>query len=339
MQTILYPITYPSRVLLRTLSPFFLQNTLLVPTEDLLAEIQPLSAATEEAFKAYCPAPLNNELPEILKRFRQWTGWASSLGIGERLSGQSFVSMSSGQDETMQAIMERIKGDAEHDSLLMARFFLWIAHQTDRTEDDVRMSLDSLPSEEAFLREPLEDVKDVVAKTPAVRLEPLSQVRKRLINWAEFAKTYLAGPDANNSVPVGQDIGVKDLMDSAYEAVFSGRTAQELVTLHLPFSDLELLADSSEFQQRWRGLLKGLEQLVSAQNNTENTVRHLKEVAEEIRAMAERSGSKEPKTITLTCTLYAGISWRKLLFYACGEHGQAQPLFDMNVCGVSFFIF
>jgi hypothetical protein len=339
MQTILYPITYPSLVLLRTLSPFFSQNTLLVPTEDLLTEIHALASATGAALRAYCPAPLNDGLSDMLQRFRQWTGWASSLGIGERLSGQSFVSMSSGQDETMQAIMERIKGDAENDSLLMARFFLWIAHQTDRTEDDVRMSLDSLPSEDALLREPLEDATDFAAKTPIARLESLSQVRKRLVNWAEFAKIYLAGPDANNLLPVGQDIGVKDMLDSAYEAMFTGRTAQELVSLRLSFNDLQRLKDSSEFQHAWQTFSHGLKQFVSAPNDAGDAFRPLEIAAENIHGMAEQILTREPKTITLTCTLYVGVSWQALLFHACGERRQAQPLFDRNACGVSFFVF
>lgn len=339
MQTILYPIAYPNRALLKALSPFFSQNTLLVPTEDLLAEIQSLSVATGVALKAYCPAPLHDDLSHMLQRFRQWTDWASSLGIGERLSGQSFVSLSSGQDETMQAIMERIKVNVEKDPLLMARFFLWIAYQTDRTEDDVRLSLDSLPPEDVFLRESLDDAAGFCAKVPVIRLEPLSQVRKRLVNWAEFAKIYLAEPDANNLLPVGQDIGVKDLMDSAYEAIFVGRTAQELVSLHLSFNDLQMLADSSEFQQPWQTFSEGLERLLLAQNDTENAVRRLEVAAKDILAIVERISTREPKTITLTCTLYAGISWLELLSYACGERRHAQPLFNKDVCGVSFFVF
>ncbi len=339
MQTILYPIAYPSRVLLRALSPFFLRNTLLVPTEDLLTEIQSLSTATGVVLQPYCPVPLHDDLPDMLQRFRQWTGWASSIGIGERLSGQSFVSLSSGQDETMQAIMEQIKMNAGYDSLLMARFFLWIAYQADKTEDDVRMSLDRLPSENAFLREPLEDIEGFGEKAPAVRLEPLSQVRKRLVDWTKFAKIYLAGLDVNNLLPVGQDIGVKDLMDSAYEAMFLGHTAQELLSLHLSFNNLQCLADSSEFQQLWQTFSNGLKQLLSALNETEDTVRRLKVAANDIHATVQQLSTGEPKTVTLTCTLYAGISWQELLFYASGERRQVQPLFDKNVYGVSFFVF
>lgn len=339
MQTILYPITYSGRVLLRALSPFFLRNTLLVPTEDMLMEIQALSTATGVALQAHCPAPLHDDLSDMLQRFRQWTVWASSLGIGERLSGQSFVSMSISQDETMQAIMERLKGETENDSLLMARFFLWIAHQTDKTEDDIHMSLESLPPEDVFWREPLEDMVDFEAKTPTVRLELLSQVRKRLVNWTEFAKIYLSGPDANNLLPVGQDIGVKDLIDSAYEAMFSGHTAQELVYLHMSFSDLQRLADSSEFQRLWQTFSHGLEQLISARSNTEDIVSRLKMAANDIHETVKQIATKEPKTITLTCTLYAGISWQELLFYTCGEQRQVQPLFAKDVYGVSFFIF
>lgn len=339
MQTILYPITYPSRVLLRILSPFFSQNTLLAPTEDLLAEIQAVAATAGVALQAYCPVPLNEGLADMLQRFRQWTGWASSLGIGERLSGQSFVSMAGGQDETMQAIMERIKGDAANDSLLMARFFLWIAHQADRTEDDVRVSLDSLPAEDAFLREPLEDVMNFAAKAPVARLEPLSQVRKRLINWTEFAKPYLAGPDANNLLPVGQDIGVKDLLDSAYEGMFSGRMAEDILSLRLSLADLSQLKDSPEFLKTWQGFLDVLGRFVSFRKDNGDAAGRLEEAAEDIRATVERISTREPKTITLTCTLYAGISWQELLSHTCGDRGLAQPVFDKDVRGVSFFVF
>lgn len=338
MQTILYPITYPSRVLLRILSPFFSQNTLLVPTEDLLAEIQAVAATADVALQAYCPAPLNESLFDMLQRFRQWTGWASSLGIGERLSGQSFFSMSSGQEETMQAIMECIKGDAENDPLLMARFFLWIAHQTDRTEDDVRVSLESLPAEDAFLRESLGNAADFTVKAPAARLEPLSQVRKRLVNWTEFARRYLAEADAANLLPLGQDIGVKDLLDSTYEAIFSGRTAQEILSLHLSSVDLPLLKDSLEFLRTWRDFLDILSHFVSVQNNAEDGVRRLEDAAENIRVTAERISTRDPKTITLNCTLYAGISWQELLFHTCGDRGLARPVFDKDVLGVSFFV-
>jgi len=322
-------------MLLRTVTQLFPNIRVLTPTEDLVTEVQALFQAVGANGQACCPEPLQDGLSEMLQRFQQWTGWAFTLGVGERLSGHSFISMASGQEETLQAIVERIKGDAVSNSLLMARFFLWLAHQADRTENEVQSGLEALSDQRPLFAEPLEETASFSRETfQPIRLEPLSQVKKRLVNWAELAKNYLIA--TQELLPLGQDVGVKDLLDSHYEAVFPGRIAQELVTLRLSNHDLVNLEESHEFMQAWQAILQLLMDVMSAQEEVEKKLTNVKGLAKVLEGVV---ATPEPKTINLTCTMYLGISWQDLLLSACGKQERRAPSFDRRLCGVSFFVF
>lgn len=339
MQIMLYPLTYPNSLSLDVLSSFFTKIVMLVPTEDLLCEIQSISEGRGIDIQAYCPVPLGERLSDVLQQFKQWTAWASSLGIGEGLHGQSFVALSAAQDETMQAIMERIKGDAGHDDLLMARFFLWIAHQADRTEDEVFKSFHALPAQETLFYDPLENQGDSTKTMLSFRIEPLSQIKKRFLSWAELAKLYLAGMNTSTLIPVGQDIGLKDLMDSAYEALFPGRIAQELLTFRLSGNDLASFKDSKEFQTLWMDFINKLSGLAACKQDIADVIKEINTASKEVLKISEGILGRDPKSITFTCTLYPGISWKDLLFYASGKGGDVRPQYKDDVCGISFFVF
>ncbi len=329
LSALLYPATYPKRHVRHYLSLLFDDLHLLLPSEG--SKDQVIQAAEEDEIhvEAHVPLPLGEKLDWFQSLVRDWQQWAQQLGLGQDITDASVAEAASYiMEESLQSIINSIKGPDRDDKDLEAQIFLELALELDMREDELSRDMNEIFSREETLKDLLAGPADFGRRKgarSALRIEPLTQGFRRLAAWARlYAKL---GKDMNFS-PVGEGINTKDFIDGAYEAL-KKEPAQDILALDLSLYTRNSLPDSHAL----RPLIQELLQNISAAENPGKNPR-IEELTEEVLRVWRQP--EQPLGPNLVLTAYPGVPWRDLLSKAARL--ESVPSSSNGACGYSFHL-
>ncbi len=240
---LLFPITHPKQDLVNLLASLGWSKVALlapVPQEDPAVNGAP-------SLEADILTPsVSQEVKEKVERLsRDLKNWASALGLGQDLSaGQLLDIMRRYEDESVQEIVDLLKDKSNEDHLLNALLLLSLSHRADAEQDMLDREVRKLAEEQRKLQAILQGTGKEEGQTGRLQpIEPLGTMRERLKAWA--IALSLVEADLSNTVPLGETIGVKDLIETEAERRLKRRVAQDIAEFPVP-SDMP--ARGSEFR-------------------------------------------------------------------------------------------
>jgi len=332
---LLYPASYLRRNTMLRLEQVFSKLTLLVPAEGI--DLPPTPDSCSMEIEAIVPAPLGNRLGWFTDLIGNWKSWAEDMGLGEKIPAYTLIRAAAGEEESLQGILNTLKGAEIADPLLNARIFLQLSLDLDRRNDELQTDLDELAIHEnklkSILQDPGEPTGSVVPpKAPCSPvIETFLMARERLRAWALLWQKYTGkGP-----WPIGESIAVKDLVDKAYEALQPREAPVDLLDLVLPL-DPNIKPGKSD------KISSGLASLISAVSGT--TIQNMKEdgeireLSKDVQENWNRVNRNQIPGPTLILTMYPERTWKELLLRAAGLELNEGEQGSAATTGWSFFL-
>ncbi len=329
LPAILYPVTYPKRHVLYYLSLLFDKIHLLLPSEKDSMEVPKTMCDMELCpVVPHVPVPLGEKREWFQSMLRDWQQWAAQIGLGREGTDASFVEAASyAMEESLQSIIDSIKGSEKEDEDLQARIFLELALELDMREDELFADLHDFSSRQeelkSFLAGPTGFGRQGSrgATTP---VEPIPQGRKRLSSWARLYAKW----NALDLCPVGEGINIKDYMDQAYESL-KRQPATDILSLDLSFC----AGEKSQAHPEVRALISELLEKVCAGSTPEGN-ENIDELCQSIRGLWGHAEQAHGPRLVLTA--YPGVEWKMLLSIAAHLDSPARQ--KEGVCGYSFYL-
>ena len=333
---LLYPASYLRRDTMLRLDQVFSKLTLLVPTEEDVNPPSPSSNCSME-IEATAPAPLGDRLGWFTGLISNWKSWAEEMGLGEKIPASTLIRAAEGEEESLQGILNTLRGTEVPDPLLDARIFLRLSLDLDRRNDELQTDLDKMVIHEDKLKSILKDPGELTDSqgSPKVPyspiIEPLLMAKERLRAWALLWQKYTyQGP-----WPIGESITVKDLVDEAYEALQPREAPVDLLDLVLPLDPNIKPGESDKINNALPSLINAISN-TTIQNYSENG--HIQELSEEIQQTWDKADRNRIPGPMLNLTLYPKRTWTEVFSKAAGlgleERGQTSTA---NI-GWSFFL-
>jgi hypothetical protein len=332
---LLYPASYLRRNTMLRLEQVFSKLTLLVPTEDI--NLPPPSIGCSMEIEATAPAPLGDRLGWFTGLITNWKSWAEEIGLGEKIPASTLIRAAEGEEESLQGILNTLRGAEVPDPLLDARIFLQLSLDLDRRNDELQTDLDELAVHEDKLKSILQEPGELTDSRSSPKgpyspiIEPLLMAKERLRAWAWLWQKYTGkGP-----WPIGESITVKDLVDEAYEALRPREAPVDLLDLVLPL-DPNIKPGKSD------KISNGLNSLVNAISNT--TIQNMSEngeiqkLSEEIQQTWDKANRSQIPGPTLNLTLYPDRTWKEVLLKATGLELEKEEQNSTATTGWSFFL-
>jgi len=333
---LLYPASYLRRNTMLRLYQVFSKLTLLVPTEEDI-NLPPPSSSYSMEIEIVAPAPLGDRLGWFTGLITNWKSWAEEMGLGEKIPASTLIRAAAGKEESLQGILNTLRGTEIPDPLMDARIFLRLSLDLDRRNDQLQTDLDELTIHEGKLKSILQDPWKLTDSQGSPKIphspviEPLLMAKERLRAWVLLWQKYTGqGP-----WPIGESITVKDLVDNAYEALQPKEAPVDLLNLVLPL-DPNIKPGKSD------KINNGLASLISAISDT--TIQNMKKdgVMQELSKDVQESWNKASRNQipgpTLNLTVYPERTWKKLLSKAAGLELDEGEQDSTATTGWSFFL-
>jgi hypothetical protein len=314
----------------------FSKLTLLVPTEEDI-NLPPPSSSYSMEIEIVAPAPLGDRLGWFTGLITNWKSWAEEMGLGEKIPASTLIRAAAGKEESLQGILNTLRGTEIPDPLMDARIFLRLSLDLDRRNDQLQTDLDELTIHEGKLKSILQDPWKLTDSQGSPKIphspviEPLLMAKERLRAWVLLWQKYTGqGP-----WPIGESITVKDLVDNAYEALQPKEAPVDLLNLVLPL-DPNIKPGKSD------KINNGLASLISAISDT--TIQNMKKdgVMQELSKDVQESWNKASRNQipgpTLNLTVYPERTWKKLLSKAAGLELDEGEQDSTATTGWSFFL-
>jgi len=283
------------------------------------------------------PAPLGDRLGWFTGLITNWKSWAEEMGLGEKIPASTLIRAAAGKEESLQGILNTLRGTEIPDPLMDARIFLRLSLDLDRRNDQLQTDLDELTIHEGKLKSILQDPWKLTDSQGSPKIphspviEPLLMAKERLRAWVLLWQKYTGqGP-----WPIGESITVKDLVDNAYEALQPKEAPVDLLNLVLPL-DPNIKPGKSD------KINNGLASLISAISDT--TIQNMKKdgVMQELSKDVQESWNKASRNQipgpTLNLTVYPERTWKKLLSKAAGLELDEGEQDSTATTGWSFFL-
>ncbi|MEA1868390.1 MAG: hypothetical protein U9N19_09890 [Thermodesulfobacteriota bacterium] len=333
---LLYPASYPRRDTMLRIDQVFSKLTLLVPTEEDINP-PPTSSNCSMEIEATAPAPLGDRLDWFTGLISNWKSWAEEMGLGEKIPATTLIRAAEGEEESLQGILNTLKGTEAPDPLLDARIFLRLSLDLDRRNDELQTDLDKMVTHENKLKSILKDPGDLTDSQGSPKIpyppiiEPLLMARERLRAWALLWQKYTyQGP-----WPIGESITVKDLVDEAYEALQPREAPVDLLELVLPLDPNIKPGESDKINN-------GLSSLINAISNTTiqnyNKNGNIQELSEEIKENWNKPNKNQIPGPTLNLTLYPKRTWKEVFSRAADLELEQEGQNSTASIGWSFFL-
>ncbi|MDL1961505.1 MAG: hypothetical protein LWX01_07375 [Deltaproteobacteria bacterium] len=313
----------------------FSKLTLLVPTEDI--NLSPPSIGCSMEIEATAPAPLGDRLGWFTDLISNWKSWAEEMGLGEKIPAYTLIHAAEGEEESLQEILNTLRGTEVPDPLLDARIFLRLSLDLDRRNDELQTDLDEMAVHEDKLKSILQDPGELTGSQSAPKvphspiIEPLLMVKERLRAWALLWQKYTdQGP-----WPIGESITVKDLVDEAYEALQPREAPVDLLNLVLPLDPNIKPVESDQINN-------GLTSLINAISNT--TIQNMKEdreiqeLSKDVQESWNKANRNQIPGPTLNLTIYPERTWKEVLLKAAGLELEEEGQDSTTTTGWSFFL-
>ncbi len=333
---LLYPASYLRRDTMLRLDQVFSKLTLLVPTEEDINLPSPSSNCSME-IEATAPAPLGDRLGWFTGLISNWKSWAEEMGLGEKIPASTLIRAAKGEEESLQGILNTLRGTEVPDQLLDARIFLQLSLDLDRRNDELQTDFDKMIIHEDKLKSILKDPMELndsqgSPKAPySPIIEPLLMAKDRLRAWALLWQKYTdPGP-----WPIGESITVKDLVDNAYEALQPREAPVDLLDLVLPLDPNIKPGESDKINNGLTSLIKAISN-TTIQNWSENG--DIQKLSEEIQQTWDKANKNQIPGPTLNLTLYPKRTWNEVFLKAAGtelDHGGQN---STAPSGWSFFL-
>jgi hypothetical protein len=333
---LLYPASYLRRNTMLRLYQVFSKLTLLIPTEDDINLLPPSSSCSME-IEATAPAPLGDRLDWFNDLISNWKSWAEEIGLGEKIPASTLIRAAEGEEESLQGILNTLRGTEVPDPLMDARIFLRLSLDLDRRNDELQTDLDELTMHEGKLKSILQDREKLTdsQNSPKVLhspvIEPLLMSKERLRAWALLWQKYTD----QEPWPIGESITVKDLVDEAYEALQPREAPVDLLDLVLPFDPNIKPGESDKISNGLTSLINVISD-TTINNIREN--REIQELSEEIQQSWEKAVSNQIPGPTLNLTLYPERTWEEVLLKAAGLELEKGGQNSTATTGWSFFL-
>ncbi|MCD6198610.1 MAG: hypothetical protein J7K15_08590 [Deltaproteobacteria bacterium] len=333
---LLYPASYLSRDTMLRLGQVFSKLTLLVPTEEDVNPPPPSSNCSME-IEATAPAPLGDRLGWFTGLISNWKSWAEEMGLGEKIPASTLIRAAEGEEESLQGILNTLRGTEVSDPLLDARIFLRLSLDLDRRNDELQTDLDEIVIHEDKLKSILQDPGELTdsqdpPKNPYFPIiEPLLMAKERLRAWALLWQKYTdPGP-----WPIGESITVKDLVDKAYEALQPREAPVDLLDLVLPFDPNIKPEESDKINNGLDSLIKAISN-TTIQNMSENG--DIQELSKEIQQTWNKANKNQIPGPTLNLTLYPKRTWKEIFSKAADLELEQEGQNPTATSGWSFFL-
>ncbi|MBW1718489.1 MAG: hypothetical protein JRJ43_02855 [Deltaproteobacteria bacterium] len=333
---LLYPASYLRRDTMLRLDQVFSKLTLLVPTEE---DINPplTSSNCSMEIEATAPAPLGKRLDWFTDLISNWKSWAQEMGLGEKIPASTLIYAAKGEEESLQGILNTLRGTEVPDPLLDAQIFLQLSLDLDRRNDELQTDLDEMAIHEdklkSILQDPVEqtDSQGSSKKSYSPIIKPLLMAEERLRAWALLWQKYTdSGP-----WPIGESITVKDLVDKAYETLQPREAPVDLLDLVLPLDPNIKPGESDKINNGLTSLIKAISN-TTIQNMSEN--REIQELSEEIKEDWGKANKNQFPGPTMNLTLYPKRTWNEVFSKAADLELKQNGQSPTATIGWSFFL-
>ena len=332
---LLYPASYVRRNTMLRLDQVFSKLTLLVPTEENITLPSPSSSCSME-IETTAPAPLGDRLDWFTGLIANWKSWAKEMGLGEKIPASTLIRAAEGKKESLQEILNTLRGTESPDPLLDARIFLRLSLDLDRRNDKLQTDLDKMVIHEDKLKSILQDPGELTDSQDSTKdsyspIEPLLMAKERLRAWALLWQKYTyQGP-----WPIGESITVKDLVDKAYEALQPREAPVDLLDLVLPLDPNIKPGESDKINNGLTSLIKAISN-TTIQNMSENG--DIQELSEEIKENWDKGNKNQIPGPTLNLTLYPKRTWNEVFSKAADLELEQERQNSTATSGWSFFL-
>ncbi|OPL14298.1 MAG: hypothetical protein AVO38_11675 [delta proteobacterium ML8_D] len=334
---LLYPASYLRKDTMLRLNQVFSKLTLLLPSENFIS-LSPISNTCSMEIKANVPIPLGDRLEWFTEIVDNWKSWAEEIGLGEKTPASTLLSAAKGEEESLQSILKKLRGDEVSDPLLDAQIFLQLSLDLDRRNDEVQIELDRMTIHEGKLKSILQDPLEITPSSDAFQklyspaIKPLLRPKERLRAWALLWQKY-TDPEP---CPIGETIALKDLIDKSYEALQPREAPAEILNLVLPLDPNISPKKSDKFINR-------LKSLVQATSNT--TIKdfsknsEIQKLAKEITHDWDTTVMNQSHGPALNLTIYPKRTWNEIFFKAAGLKPPPIHQSANQYIGWSFFLY
>jgi hypothetical protein len=333
---LLYPASYLRRNTMLRLDQVFSKLTLLSPTEEDI-NLPPPSIGCSMEIETTAPAPLGDRLGWFNDLITNWKSWAEEMGLGEKIPASTLIRAAEAEEESLQGILNTLKGTEVPDPLLDARIFLRLSSDLDRRNDELQTDLDEMAIHEDKLKSILQDPGELNDSQGSPKdpyspiIEPLLMSKERLRAWALLWQKYTdQGPWL-----IGESITVKDLVDEAYEALQPREAPVDLLDLALPLDPNIKPGESDKINNGLNSLINAISNK-TIQNMSENG--KIKELSEKIQQSWEKAVMNQIPGPTLNLTIYAEKTWKEVLSKAAGLELEKEGQDSTTTTGWSFFL-
>jgi hypothetical protein len=333
---LLYPASYLRRNTMLRLDQVFSKLTLLSPTEDI--NLPPPSIGCSMEIEATAPAPLEDRLGWFTDLISNWKSWAENMGLGEKITASTLIRAAAGEEESLQGILNTLKGTELPDPLMDARIFLQLSLDLDRRNDELQTDLNKLAIHEdklkSILQEPWELTDSLgspkVPHSPVI--EPLLMAKERVRAWALLWQKYTG----KGSWPIGESIIVKDLVDGAYEALQPREAPVDLLNMVLPLDPKIKPGESDKISNGLASLINAISD-ATMQNIRENG--EIQELSKDVQESWNKANRNQIPGPTLNLTLYPERTWNEVLLKAAGLELEKKGQDSTTTTGWSFFLY
>jgi len=333
---LLYPASYLRRDTMLRLNQVFSKLTLLLPTENFTS-LSPISNTCSMEIEANVPIPLGDKLGWFTEIVNNWNSWAKEMGLGEKIPASTLLSAAKGEEESLQGILKKLKGDEVSDPLLDAQIFQQLSLDLDRRNDEVQTELNRMTIHEDKLKSILEDPLETTGSSDGFQklyspiIKPLLRAKERLRAWALLWQKY-TDPEP---WPIGESIALKDLIDKSYEALQPREAPAEILDLVLPLDPNIRPGKSEKF-------INGLNSLVQTTSNTTiknfSKTTEIEKLAKEISQSWDKITENQAHGPTLHLTIYPKRTWNEIFLKAAGLKLEHETASAHEYVGWSFFL-
>jgi hypothetical protein len=333
---LLYPASYLRRDTMLRLDQVFSKLTLLVPTEKDINPPYPASNCSME-IEAAAPAPLGDRLDWFTGLINNWKSWAEEMGLGEKIPASTLIRAAKGEEESLQEILNTLRGTKVPDELMDARIFLQLSLDLDRRNDELQADFDRMIIHEDKLKSILKDPMEPIDSQGSGKgpypptIESLLMTKDRLRAWVLLWQKHTD----TGQWPIGEGIAVKDLVDKAYEVLQPKEAPADLLDLVLPLDPNIKPGKSDKINNGLTSLIKTISN-TSIHNWSENGDIH--KLSEKIQQTWDKDSKNQIPGPTLNLTLYPKKTWNEVFLKAAGiklDHGAPN---STALPGWSFFL-
>ena len=257
--------------------------------------------------------------------------------MGEKIPASTLILAAKGEEESLQGILNTLRGTEVPDPLLDAQIFLRLSLDLDRRNDELQTDLDEMVIHEDRLKSILQDPVEQTdsqgsSKNPhSPIIKPLLMAKERLSAWALLWQKYTdSGP-----WPIGESITVKDLVDNAYEALQPREAPVDLLDLVLPLDPNIKPGESDKINNGLTSLIKAISN-TTIQNMSDNG--DIQELSEEIKEYWGKTNKNQFPGPTMNLTLYPKRTWNEVFSKAAHLELKQNSQNPAASIGWSFFL-